>query len=98
MDTMISWMIILRTRFVARMMTMIRLMAATLPQRFTELTIVRNCGYSDGSETMASEKALLAEPLFASTTLYHQDLSAGSGTLKGSNAQVRMFWIIWLDS
>ena len=57
-----------------------------------------NAVYHRIRQLMASEKALLAEPLFASTTLYHQDLSAGSGTLKGSNAQVRMFWIIWLDS
>ena len=85
MDTMISWMIILHTRFVAMMMTMIHLMVATLPLQSTEPTTVRNCGFFVALETTDSAKAKLVQPSFGSTTPYHQDSFEGSGTRKESN-------------
>ena len=74
---------------------MIHLTAVTLLAQSTELTIVRNCGSSVASETMASAKVKLGEPLFGSTTPYRHDSFEGSRTQKESNMQAKLFWIIW---
>ena len=85
---MTSWMIISRTNSAEKMMTMIHLMAATLPQQSTEPMTVRNCGFFVALETTDSAKAKLVQPSFGSTTPYHQDSFEGSGTRKGSSELV----------